>query len=47
MLREPSEKKIETIGRAVRAIALAAHDVIQFNVDTAEPFHPYSFPNGE
>ena len=35
------------VGGDPRAIPLAAHDVIQFNVDTAEPFHPYSFPNGE
>lgn len=30
-----------------RAIPLGAHDVIQLNVDTAEPFHPYTFPNGD
>ena len=35
------------VGGDPRAIPLAAHDVIQLNVDTAEPFHPYTFPNGE
>jgi hypothetical protein len=35
------------VGGDPRAIPLAAHDVIQLNVDTAEPFHPYNFPNGE
>jgi hypothetical protein len=30
-----------------RAIPLGAHDVIQVNVDSAEPFHPYTFPTGE
>jgi hypothetical protein len=34
------------VGGDPRAIPLAAHDVIQLNVDTAEPFHPYNFPNG-
>jgi hypothetical protein len=34
------------VGGDPRAIPLAAHDVIQLNVDTPEPFHPYSFPNG-
>jgi hypothetical protein len=35
------------VGGDPRAIPLTAHDVIQLNVDTAEPFHPYNFPNGE
>jgi len=34
------------VGGDPRAVPLAAHDVIQVNVDTAEPFHPYTFPNG-
>jgi hypothetical protein len=34
------------VGGDPRAVLLAAHDVIQLNVDTAEPFHPYNFPNG-
>jgi hypothetical protein len=34
------------VGGDPRAIPLAAHDVIQLNVDTPEPFHPYNFPNG-
>ena len=29
-----------------RAIPLGAHDVIQLNVGTPEPFHGYTFPNG-
>jgi hypothetical protein len=29
-----------------RAIPLGAHDVIQLNVGTPEPFHAYTFPNG-
>lgn len=35
------------VGGDPRAIPLGAHDVIQLNVDSAEPFHPYTFPNGE
>jgi hypothetical protein len=34
------------VGGDPRAIPLAARDVIQLNVDTAEPFHPYNFPTG-
>jgi hypothetical protein len=34
-------------GADPRAIPLAAHDVIQLNIDTPEPFHGYSFPNGD
>jgi hypothetical protein len=29
-----------------RAIPLGAHDVIQLNIGTPEPFHAYTFPNG-
>jgi hypothetical protein len=35
------------VGGDPRAIPLGAHDVIQLDVDSAEPFHPYTFPNGE
>jgi hypothetical protein len=34
------------VGGDPRAVPLAARDVIQLNVDTAEPFHTYNFPNG-
>jgi hypothetical protein len=34
------------VGGDPRAIPLGAHDVIQLNVGTPEPFHPYSFPSG-
>jgi hypothetical protein len=30
-----------------RAVPLTAHEVIQLDVDSTEPFHPYSFPKGE
>ena len=30
-----------------RAVPLAAHEVIQLNVDSTEPFQPYTFPKGE
>lgn len=30
-----------------RAVPLTAHEVIQVNVDSPEPFHPYTFPKGE
>jgi hypothetical protein len=29
------------------AVPLRAHEVIQLNVDSTEPFHPYTFPKGE
>jgi hypothetical protein len=29
-----------------RAIPLGAHDVVQLNIGTPEPFHAYTFPNG-
>jgi hypothetical protein len=30
-----------------RAVPLTAHEVIQLNVDSTDPFQPYSFPKGE
>jgi hypothetical protein len=34
------------VGGDPRVIPLGAHDVIQLNVGSPEPFHAYAFPNG-